>query len=77
MLSTSEDQIRCFLELYVPPHTIEKVKKLKDFAFMHFTERKYAEIALKALDGKIPTLTPFNITHHRPAVPFGNRKKMF
>lgn len=31
---------------------VERVKKLKDYAFIHFSEREEALTALKAIDGK-------------------------
>lgn len=54
MLHTSEAVIREIVETVgqVPKTGIEKVKKLKDFAFLHFTERHYAEQALPRLNSK-------------------------
>ncbi|XP_026273113.2 probable RNA-binding protein 46 [Frankliniella occidentalis] len=52
MLSTPESTIRDIIirVAKVPGSAIEKVKKLKDFAFLHFTERHYAELCLNRLD---------------------------
>lgn len=54
MLSTSEPVIREVIEkvAMIPRAAIEKVKKLKDFAFLHFTDRHFAEKALPRLDSK-------------------------
>uniref|UniRef100_T1J1J1 RRM domain-containing protein n=1 Tax=Strigamia maritima TaxID=126957 RepID=T1J1J1_STRMM len=61
MLNTTEDQIRdAFNE--VCEGTVEKVKKLRDFAFVHFRTREDAENALEIknetdLDGSIIEVT--------------------
>lgn len=54
MLSTPEAVIRDIIETHaqVPKAAIEKVKKLKDFAFLHFTDRQFAEQALQRLNSK-------------------------
>lgn len=44
----SEDQIREYFEKYGP---IERVKKIKDYAFVHFTERDHALKAMEELNG--------------------------
>lgn len=51
MLSTPEAKIREIIEktAQIPKGAIEKVKKLKDFAFLHFTDRHFAELALQRL----------------------------
>ncbi|XP_034240117.1 probable RNA-binding protein 46 [Thrips palmi] len=52
MLHTSESMIKEVIETVgqIPKAAIEKVKKLKDFAFLHFTDRHYAEQALPRLN---------------------------
>ncbi|KAK7863127.1 hypothetical protein R5R35_002010 [Gryllus longicercus] len=45
--STSEGDIKTAFECDFPPGTVEKVKKIKDFCFVHFTNRQAAEIALQ------------------------------
>jgi RNA recognition motif-containing protein len=44
MLSTDENTMRAAFER-VTPGCIEKVKKIKDFGFVHFTTREAAEQA--------------------------------
>lgn len=44
----SEDQLREHFEKYGP---IERVKKIKDYAFVHFTERDHALKAMEELNG--------------------------
>jgi RNA recognition motif-containing protein len=51
MLSTSEDQIKDEFEK-IKKGSIERVKKLKDFAFVHFKEREDAVNALKILNSR-------------------------
>lgn len=52
MLTTTEETIR---EKFVtfsngPPDCVERVKKIKDYAFVHFKDRSLADNALKALN---------------------------
>ena len=49
MLSTDETTMRTAFER-VTPGCIEKVKKIKDFGFVHFTTRDAAEVARKAMN---------------------------
>lgn len=58
MLSTTEEHLeQLFNEAAEPqPPTkkaVERVKKLKDYAFVHFSEREEAMRALKAINGKL------------------------
>lgn len=50
MLTTSEEQIKAEFEA-VKAGSVERVKKMKDFAFVHFKEREDALFAMKKLDG--------------------------
>lgn len=57
MLSTTEEHLeQVFTQAAEPqPPTkkcVERVKKIKDYAFIHFTEREEASRALKAINGK-------------------------
>lgn len=63
-LMTSEDRLR---QIFGDHGTIERVKKQTDYAFVHFRERKDAEMALAATNSKIqlfPThLVPSNLNY--------------
>jgi RNA recognition motif-containing protein len=50
MLSTTEEQIRVAFE-QVKEGCVERVKKMKDFAFVHFKERSDAVQAMKSMNG--------------------------
>ncbi|KAF6210618.1 hypothetical protein GE061_013725 [Apolygus lucorum] len=52
LITTSEDRIKALLEsITINMKFIAKIKKVKDFAFIHFTNRQVAEYALDHLDG--------------------------
>ena len=46
----TEDQLK---ELFEPYGKIERVKKIKDYGFVHFEERESALSAMEALNGKV------------------------
>ena len=50
MLGTTEELIKIEFEK-VKPGGVERVKKMKDFAFVHFREREDALYAMKRMDG--------------------------
>jgi RNA recognition motif-containing protein len=50
MLNTSEEQIKNHFEK-LKANSVERVKKMKDFAFVHFKEREDALNAMKQLNG--------------------------
>lgn len=52
MLHTGEDSIRAHFDA-VCPGTVERVKKLRDFAFVHFTQRRFALEAMSRRNGSI------------------------
>ena len=52
MLSTSEETIRAHFD-QLQPGTVERVKKLKDFAFVHYTSRRFALANMAALNGSV------------------------
>ena len=54
MLTTTEETLRdkFFTASGGPFNCIERVKKMKDYAFIHFTERQYAENAKDCLNSK-------------------------
>ena len=52
MLSTSEDSIReAFVKAGGKDGCVERVKKLRDYAFVHFREREEAQRALELMNG--------------------------
>lgn len=48
MLSTTEAQI---LEVFSAYGSVERVKKIKDYAFVHFQLREEAHKAMEAMNG--------------------------
>jgi Q family heterogeneous nuclear ribonucleoprotein R len=50
MLRTSEDKIRDII-LKIRPDSVERVKKIKDYAFVHFYHREDADEVLNYIDG--------------------------
>ena len=50
-MSTTEEQIREIFERF-KPNSIERVKKLKDYAFVHFKERDDALHAMNLMNSK-------------------------
>jgi Q family heterogeneous nuclear ribonucleoprotein R len=52
MLTTSEEKIRAEFEK-IKEDSVERVKKMKDFAFVHFKEREDALQAMKIMNGKL------------------------
>ena len=55
MLTTTEEKLKEEFE-GDKPNSVERVKKLKDYAFIHFRERDDAINALRRLNGKIKFL---------------------
>jgi RNA recognition motif-containing protein len=51
MMSTTEEQIKEVFEQF-KPNSIERVKKLKDYAFVHFKQRDDALHAMNLMNGK-------------------------
>lgn len=54
MLSTAEVQI---LEAFSVYGTVERVKKIKDYAFVHFKSKEEAHKAMEAMNGECVGLT--------------------
>jgi RNA recognition motif-containing protein len=50
MMSTTEEQIKEIFERF-KPNSVERVKKLKDYAFVHFKERDDALHAMNLMNG--------------------------
>lgn len=53
MLDTTEDTIREFFEKNIRSGSVERVKKLKDYAFVHFYDRQDALNAMGQTNGKV------------------------
>ena len=54
MLTTTEDTLRVVCEQAAGKDgCVERTKKLRDYAFVHFTDRDDCLNAMKKLDGKI------------------------
>jgi RNA recognition motif-containing protein len=51
MMSTTEEQIKEVFEQF-KPNSIERVKKLKDYAFVHFKQRDDALHAMNLMNGR-------------------------
>ncbi|PSN33722.1 APOBEC1 complementation factor [Blattella germanica] len=52
LLSTSEETIRNAMNM-ASPNSVTRVKKMKDFAFVHFSTREHAENAMNYWNGKL------------------------
>ena len=54
MLSTQECDIKeCFEKVCGVVGSVTRVKKIRDYAFIHFSNREWAVKAMTALNGKI------------------------
>jgi len=53
MLSTTEQTIWKAMESVIGQEHLERVKKMRDFAFVHFTDRESAKAAMDAWDSKL------------------------
>ena len=51
MLSTSEEVIEKYFNDLIP-NSVERVKKIRDYAFVHFNTRENAVIAMELSNGK-------------------------
>ncbi|XP_074088371.1 APOBEC1 complementation factor isoform X2 [Macrotis lagotis] len=65
MLSTSEETIEKEFN-NIRPGSVERVKKIRDYAFVHFNNREDAVNAMKALNGKILDGSPIEVTLAKP-----------
>ena len=65
MLSTTEVQI---LETFAAFGVVERVKKIKDYAFVHFQSREDAHKAMAAINGELLLTHPFllSLNHSCP-----------
>ncbi|XP_048361423.1 APOBEC1 complementation factor isoform X2 [Sphaerodactylus townsendi] len=65
MLSTTEETIEKEFNS-VKPGSVERVKKIRDYAFVHFNNREEAVEAMKALNGKVVDGSPIEVTLAKP-----------
>ncbi|XP_036590646.1 APOBEC1 complementation factor isoform X2 [Trichosurus vulpecula] len=65
MLSTSEETIEKEFN-NIRPGSVERVKKIRDYAFVHFNNREDAVNAMKALNGKVLDGSPIEVTLAKP-----------
>ena len=69
----TEDDI---LSVFSPYGPIERVKKLKDYAFVHFNERKDALKSIEELNGKIIPHAKIEATLAKPPIDRHTREEM-
>ncbi|XP_075996907.1 APOBEC1 complementation factor isoform X2 [Genypterus blacodes] len=65
MLQTTEETIEKEFNS-LKPGAVERVKKIRDYAFVHFTHREDAVNAMSALNGKVVDGSPLEVTLAKP-----------
>ncbi|KAI6066631.1 APOBEC1 complementation factor [Aix galericulata] len=65
MLSTTEETIEKEFNS-IKQGAVERVKKIRDYAFVHFNKREDAVEAMKALNGKVLDGSPIEVTLAKP-----------
>ncbi|MBN3276487.1 A1CF factor, partial [Polyodon spathula] len=65
MLSTTEETIENEFNS-IKPGAVERVKKIRDYAFVHFTNREDAVNAMNTLNGKLVDGSPIEVTLAKP-----------
>ncbi|KAG7470433.1 APOBEC1 complementation factor isoform X2 [Solea senegalensis] len=65
MLQTTEETIEKEFNS-LKPGAVERVKKIRDYAFVHFTEREDAINAMNTLNGKVVDGSPIEVTLAKP-----------
>ncbi|NXM94929.1 A1CF factor, partial [Sylvia borin] len=65
MLSTTEETIEKEFNS-IKPGAVERVKKIRDYAFVHFNKREHAVEAMKTLNGKVLDGSPIEVTLAKP-----------
>ncbi|CAL8302554.1 unnamed protein product [Lota lota] len=65
MLQTAEETIEKEFNS-IKPGSVERVKKIRDYAFVHFTLREDAITAMNALNGKVIEGSPIEVTLAKP-----------
>jgi len=66
MLHTTEEQLEREFTAIVPSDAIERVKKIRDYGFVHFSNRENAIKCMKALNGKLLDGAPMEVTLAKP-----------
>ncbi|XP_012734544.1 APOBEC1 complementation factor isoform X1 [Fundulus heteroclitus] len=65
MLQTTEETIEKEFNS-LKPGAVERVKKIRDYAFVHFSQREDAVNAMNALNGKVVDGSPIEVTLAKP-----------
>uniref|UniRef100_A0A3Q3M277 APOBEC1 complementation factor n=1 Tax=Mastacembelus armatus TaxID=205130 RepID=A0A3Q3M277_9TELE len=65
MLQTTEETIKKEFNS-LKPGAVERVKKIRDYAFVHFNQREDAINAMNALNGKVVDGSPIEVTLAKP-----------
>ncbi|XP_029465648.1 APOBEC1 complementation factor isoform X2 [Rhinatrema bivittatum] len=65
MLTTTEETIEKEFN-NIKPGAVERVKKIRDYAFVHFNSREEAVEAMDALNGKVIDGSPIEVTLAKP-----------
>ncbi|XP_058477604.1 APOBEC1 complementation factor isoform X2 [Solea solea] len=65
MLQTTEETIEKEFNS-LKPGAVERVKKIRDYAFVHFTQREDAINAMNTLNGKVVDGSPIEVTLAKP-----------
>ncbi|KAM6951813.1 APOBEC1 complementation factor isoform 2-T2 [Aplochiton taeniatus] len=65
MLTTTEETIEKEFSS-IKPGSVERVKKIRDYAFVHFTQREDAITAMNALNNKLVDGSPIEVTLAKP-----------
>ncbi len=73
MLSTTEETLRSEFS-HLKPGSVERVKKLTDYAFIHFYNREDALNALESMNGKVIDGSPIEVTLAKPVSKDGNKR---
>ncbi|XP_076818698.1 APOBEC1 complementation factor-like isoform X3 [Clavelina lepadiformis] len=66
MLNTTEEQLEKEFLTIVPPEAIERVKKIRDYGFVHFNTRENALKCMKELNGTLLDGAPMEVTLAKP-----------
>uniref|UniRef100_H2ZH10 RNA-binding motif protein 46 n=1 Tax=Ciona savignyi TaxID=51511 RepID=H2ZH10_CIOSA len=66
MLNTTEEQLEAEFSALVPAGSIERVKKIRDYGFVHFNTRENAITCLKKLNGKLLDGSPMEVSLAKP-----------
>ncbi|XP_075355374.1 putative RNA-binding protein 46 [Mycteria americana] len=76
MISTTEDTIKAEFNKF-KPGVVERVKKLRDYAFVHFFHREDAVAAMSVMNGKCIDGASIEVTLAKPVNKEGTWKQQF